>query len=130
MENILDANNASLVLITRNEKPNRQVIDHFLLKEFACRDMSEIVIISYKLLHHLDIARRMYGKPMIITSGYRTVSYNKNIGGHPYSHHLTGNAVDLDIPEDYSLEKSLVTTCMTVFPYCRVMTDYIHVDCR
>lgn len=45
----------------------------------------------------LDPLRRLYGKPIIITSGYRCPELNKRVGGVANSWHTQGNAADIHI---------------------------------
>ena len=45
----------------------------------------------------LDPLRRMYGKPIIITSGYRCRELNKKVGGVTNSWHTQGNAADIHV---------------------------------
>lgn len=47
-----------------------------------------------KLLSAVNRLRAFYGKPMIVTSGYRPGKYNKAAGGAGRSCHLTCEAVD------------------------------------
>lgn len=51
-------------------------------------------------MERLDEIREKYGKPIIITSGYRCQELNKKVGGKPNSFHLKGLAADLK----YSVE--------------------------
>ena len=44
----------------------------------------------------LDPARRAFGKPIRVNSGYRCKKLNSIIGGSANSQHLTGCAADLD----------------------------------
>lgn len=46
------------------------------------------------LLERLNNFRDLYGKPMIVTSGYRTEAHNYKIGGAPYSKHCQAMACD------------------------------------
>lgn len=46
-------------------------------------------------MRRLQSLRNLYRKPMIITSGYRSVEHNKAIGGAPTSMHLQGKAADI-----------------------------------
>lgn len=43
----------------------------------------------------LEPARQAYGKPIRVTSGYRSERLNKVVGGKPNSQHLRGQAADL-----------------------------------
>lgn len=45
----------------------------------------------------LDPLRRLYGKPIIITSGYRCKELNKKVGGVTNSWHTQGNAADIHV---------------------------------
>ena len=44
----------------------------------------------------LDPLRKMYGKPIHVTSGYRNEIVNKAVGGVKNSQHLKGEAADID----------------------------------
>ena len=48
---------------------------------------------------YLDVIRAFYGKPLMITSGYRCPSINEKVGGsmNPPSKHMGGNAADIHI---------------------------------
>lgn len=52
----------------------------------------------------LDPLRQAYGKPIIVTSGYRCEELNRLVGGSKTSQHRTGQAVDIrtisDTPEE------------------------------
>ena len=50
--------------------------------------------IMKELLKRLNNFRAEYGKPMIVTSGYRTHEHNKEIGGSPFSKHCMASACD------------------------------------
>ena len=43
----------------------------------------------------LEPARKAYGKPIRVTSGYRSERLNKVVGGKPNSQHMRGQAADL-----------------------------------
>ena len=45
----------------------------------------------------LEPARKKYGHPIIVTSGYRCAKLNDLIGGVKTSRHLTGQAADLRV---------------------------------
>ena len=45
----------------------------------------------------LQPLRNKYGKPIVITSGYRSAALNKLVGGVANSYHLQGNAADIRV---------------------------------
>lgn len=45
----------------------------------------------------LESVRKKFGRPIPITSGYRSPEVNNNVGGDKNSYHLDGRAVDIDI---------------------------------
>lgn len=47
-----------------------------------------------KLLVAVNKVREAYGKPMVVTSGWRPESYNKSVKGATKSAHIMGMAVD------------------------------------
>lgn len=76
---------------------NKKVSAHFRVREFACKDGSDVVFIAKKLPDVLEEIRHLCGdKPMHGTSGYRTVTYNarKDVGGAQGSQHTYGCAFD------------------------------------
>ena len=75
----------------------KKVAKNFTVAEFASKDGSRVVIINPLLPEYLQKARDHFGKPMIITSGYRTTSHNAKEGGVSNSNHVFGNAADVCI---------------------------------
>lgn len=69
----------------------------FKVKEFACHDLSPVVFIDEYLWTTLSILRTKIGKPVIITSGYRTPAWNEKAGGAKYSYHMRGMAADIRV---------------------------------
>ena len=76
----------------------KKVAKNFTVAEFASKDGSRAVIINPALPEYLQKARDHFGKPLIITSGYRTTSHNLKVGGVSNSNHVFGNAADVYIP--------------------------------
>lgn len=68
---------------------------NFKVKEFMCHDYCDKVLIDIDLVSKLQDLRDYLGKPVTITSGYRTERYNKQCGGADNSYHLKGQAVDI-----------------------------------
>lgn len=56
----------------------------------------------------LDPLRELYGKPIIVTSGYRCPKLNKAVGGATNSQHTKGEAADIrSVSDKYSDNKKL-----------------------
>ena len=66
----------------------------FKVREFRCRDGSDTVRIDESLVVLLQCIREHFGKPVHITSGYRTAAHNAAVGGSKSSQHLLGRAAD------------------------------------
>lgn len=71
---------------------------NFKVKEFACNDGTDAILIDSELVEKLQIIREYFGKPVYINSAYRTKDYNKKVGGASNSQHLYGKAADIRIP--------------------------------
>ena len=69
------------------------------VREFACRDGSDAVLIDGELVVVLQCIREHFGKPLHITSGYRTASHNAKVGGSKSSQHLLGRAADIQVQD-------------------------------
>lgn len=76
---------------------SRMLSENFTVKEFACRDGSDTVLIDTELVAVLQKIRNHFAKPVIISSAYRTVTYNKKVGGVSNSRHTEGTACDISI---------------------------------
>lgn len=70
---------------------------NFRVKEFACKDGSDPIFIDSDLVSILQKIRNHFGKPVTITSAYRTPPHNKSCGGTTYSQHLYGKAADIKV---------------------------------
>lgn len=73
------------------------VSENFKVKEFACKDGSDKILIDDELIDILQKIRYKFQKPVKIISGYRTESYNNSCGGAKQSQHLLGRASDIKI---------------------------------
>ena len=72
----------------------KQLSPAFRVREFRCRDGSDTVLIDEGLVVLLQCIREHFGKPVHITSGYRTAEHNAAVGGSKSSQHLLGRAAD------------------------------------
>ena len=69
----------------------------FKVREFRCRDGSDVVMIDQTLVVLLQAIREHFGKAVTITSGYRTGTHNTAVGGSKSSQHLLGRAADIRV---------------------------------
>lgn len=108
---------------------NIQISNNFKLKEFQCKDGSQLVKIDSELLHKLQKLRDSMGKPVIINSGYRTPEYNKTVGGAKKSYHMQGKAVDIRI-NGLKPEEIAKIAEKTGFTGIGIYKSFTHLDIR
>ncbi len=82
---------------SKKKDGNTKLSTNFKVKEFACTDGSDPVFIDSELVSILQKIRNHFGKPVTITSAYRTPGKNKACGGAAYSQHLYGKAADITV---------------------------------
>lgn len=67
----------------------------------SCRELVNIMFMCSQVL---DPIRELFGDPVIVNSGFRSVAVNKAVGGVPCSRHTLGLAADIRpigcIPDD------------------------------
>ena len=77
---------------------NKKLSEHFNVREFRCRDGSDPVFIDTELVALLEKIRAHFGKPLTITSGFRTAAHNATVAkAAKYSQHLYGKAADIQV---------------------------------
>ena len=108
---------------------NIQISKNFKLKEFQCKDGSQLVKIDSELLQKLQQLRDLIGKPIIINSGYRTESYNKKVGGAKNSYHMQGKAVDIKVNGMKPKEIAKIAE-EKGFTGIGIYKNFLHVDVR
>lgn len=72
---------------------------------FTEEDEAEIGVPYLMLFSNFQKIREAWGKPIPISSGYRCPKRNKEEGGHDYSIHLFGLALDLDCKDVQEVSK-------------------------
>ena len=83
---------------TYSKKANgaKQLSPHFAVREFACSDGSDTIMIDTDLINLLERIRTWAGASIRITSGYRTKAYNDRLkGAAKNSQHTLGTAADI-----------------------------------
>ena len=108
-----------------------KVAQNFEVKEFACKDGSEIVLIDEELAQILQIVRNYFKKATIINSGFRTISHNEKVKGEKGSYHTLGMAADfyvrgVAVSEVVNFLTKICGNSYGIGTY----KDYIHIDTR
>lgn len=85
----------------------------------------------------LDPIREIYGKPIKVNSGFRSILVNKKVGGAANSDHLKGMAVDLDCESNTLLFKLIRENCKFKqlinehnFSWVHVSYDHDNLKCQ
>lgn len=72
---------------------------NFISSEFACKDGTNVpsALLSnlQELAENLQVLRDELDAPLLVVSGFRTISHNKKIGGAKNSYHLRAMAADI-----------------------------------
>ena len=102
---------------------------YFEYEEFDSPDIQGSgQLMDPKLLNMIDEAREIYGKPIHVTSGYRTEAHNRKVGGVDSSSHLKGLAIDVACVRSDNRFKMLNALLEVGFNRIGVASTFIHVD--
>lgn len=102
---------------------------YFEYEEFDSPDIQGSgQLMDTKLLNMIDEAREIYGKPIHVTSGYRTEAHNRKVGGVDSSSHLKGLAIDVACVRSDDRFKMLSALLEVGFNRIGVAGTFIHVD--
>jgi zinc D-Ala-D-Ala carboxypeptidase len=71
---------------------------HFSAAELTCKCGCKGNKMQAEFLERLELLRKRYGKPMVLTSAYRCPSYNVVVSSSgPKGPHTTGRAIDVRV---------------------------------
>jgi zinc D-Ala-D-Ala carboxypeptidase len=100
----------------------------FSPREIACKGTGELVI-DDQALDKLQALRDRLGKPLILTSAYRSPEHNKRVGGAKNSRHMQGDAFDVMMTnhDPQSFEAAARAVGFTGFGYYP-KSGFMHVD--
>ena len=109
------------------------ISENFKIKEFACKDNTDKILIDLSLVEILQKLRTHFNKPIIITSAYRTESYNKSVGGATNSYHRLGRAFDIyckNIPATELASWLYKNGVRGIGLYIERPLEFVHMDSR
>lgn len=102
---------------------------YFNYEEFDSPDIQGSgQLMDPELLDMIDKAREIYGKPIRVTSGYRTEDHNRKVGGVDSSSHLKGLAIDVACVRSKDRFEMLTALIKVGFNRIGVASTFIHVD--
>jgi uncharacterized protein YcbK (DUF882 family) len=81
---------------------------NFSRNEFACKGTGccgGSAPINKDLVKALQNLRDLAGVPLAVSSGFRCLTHNRNVGGASKSFHTSGDAADVLIPEGFTIGK-------------------------
>ncbi len=82
----------------------------------------------------LDPIRRMWGKPIIVNSGYRCPKLNAAIGGSATSQHMKGEAADITAGDPAKNKELFDMIAQSAIPFDQLIDEknyrWIHVSYR
>ena len=110
---------------------NKKLSANFKVKEFACKDGSDPIFIDSELVTVLQKVRNHFGKPVTITSAYRTPPHNSKEGGTTYSQHLYGKAADIKV-QGIAPKKiaEYAGTILKNYGGIGIYNTFVHIDVR
>ena len=124
-------NGATVKIYSKNYDGAKSVSANFKVKEFACSDGSDTIIISPELVDVLQKIRSHFGAAVTINSAYRTEAHNKKVGGAAYSQHKYGIAADIVVKGVTPLAVAkYAQTILTTRGGIGLYTTFTHVDVR
>ena len=95
----------------KDKDGNKYISEHFQIREFACKDGTNEILIDYDLIPILERFRQYVEASVTLNSAYRTVSYNNKIGGSSNSYHTKGKALDIPFKQYYKYLTNVDLMC-------------------
>lgn len=90
---------------------------------------SQVENLKSLAINLLQPVRDLYGKPMIINSGFRSQEVNKAVNGSPTSDHMNGKAADVRTPNPRELF-NLVRNSGLSFDQLILYPTFVHMSFR
>lgn len=115
--------------------------DNFTLCEFTASDtarrkgidnspgIKELKAIENLATNLLQPLRLVYGRPMVINSGYRSSEVNREVGGSSSSQHMKGEAADIACESPAHLVACLIESGLA-FDQCGIYSTFVHLSLK
>jgi zinc D-Ala-D-Ala carboxypeptidase len=102
---------------------------HFKISEFDSPDeVGSGERMDDDVLQMIDKARELFGKPIHINSGVRTIAHNEKVGGSKLSSHLKGYAIDVSCDNSADRFRLIEILMLVGFNRLGIAKTFIHVD--
>jgi zinc D-Ala-D-Ala carboxypeptidase len=100
----------------------------FSPREIASKGEGELLI-DEDALDKLQALRNLLGKPLVLTSAYRSPAHNKRVGGAKNSRHMQGDAFDVRMEnhDPHEFEAAARAIGFTGFGYYQ-KSGFMHID--
>lgn len=109
----------------------KQLSAHFEVREFACGDGSDAVLVAPRLVMVLETIRSHFCAPVVIHSGYRTPQHNAKVNGAAHSQHCYGMAADVTVRGHTPAEvAAFARSIMPDWGGVGVYDSFCHIDVR
>jgi uncharacterized protein YcbK (DUF882 family) len=93
----MNLTNDGILVCSLTEDGDKRIAPSFSVREFRSKCGADHVLIAAELAGILQHLRQHFGKPITISSGYRSPAHNAKVGGSPTSQHMGGKAADIQI---------------------------------
>ena len=109
---------------------------HFTLEEMYASDTAkrlginnkpstqQMINLVYLCAYVLEPLRKAMGKPINISSGFRSQALNKAVGGVYNSQHLKGQAADIDIQGDMAFGRKIFDYIRDHLPFDQLIWEH------
>lgn len=115
---------------SKGKDGNLSLSANFKVKEFACKDGSDTILIDVDFVRNcLQKIREHFGAPVTINSAYRTSAYNTKVGGAKSSYHMKGQAFDIVVKGHTPNEVAKHAQALGINGIIQYNT-FVHVDSR
>lgn len=121
---------SSVITYSLKEDGHKKLTENFRVREFACKDGSDKILVCIETVKILQAVRDYFGQPVTINSAYRTPSWNRKVGGATGSQHVKGTACDIKVANVPSW--AVAGYLEDNFPYHGIgyYSTFVHIDSR